>query len=293
MLFVNKVYLRYRNNEISKGEAVACLLAEIFKSPRYYCMEPLPEDEVSSFLVWIHDYIPKIIENYRSSDTTFLTYYTSSVRLRYKSWKRQNVKQKVFQDILDSQHDLDYTEQTECGAPVCESQQHYSVHSDRDIKLKEPLTTKQAVTLLVLALKSFSLLSGKVMETIPALTGISEREFFRYVRLIEGKMKDKMATYQKLENRVNASYILCRQYSLELSNLEADTCQYDIVLEKYESQKEKLRRLRERHMGFNLRPTNKMVEEVLNLPEGSVRRIIAKADKQISQIRNLLDPQKK
>ena len=51
MLFVNKIYLRYKNQEISKEEAVSYLLAEIFKSPRYYCMEQLPEDEISNFLL--------------------------------------------------------------------------------------------------------------------------------------------------------------------------------------------------------------------------------------------------
>lgn len=290
MLIVNKIYGRYQNQEISKEEAVSHLLAEIFKSPRYYCMEVLPEDEISNFLVWIHNHIPKILENYKSSSTTFLTYYTSSVRLRFKSWKRLNIKNKYFQDILDNHHYLDYAEQNETEVIVCEKQPEYTPSID-SVTLKEPLSKRQATTLLVLSLKSYHLLTNKVIETIPILAGIPANDFYKYIKLIEEKMSDKLDIYKRLENRINMSYILCQQYALELSQMTSECCQYDIVLRRYENQKKKLQLLRQRHKEFNLRPSNKMVEEVLNLPEGSIRRIMAKANKSVDQIRNLLDPQ--
>lgn len=290
MLIVNKIYGRYQNQEISKEEAVSHLLAEIFKSPRYYCMEVLPEDEISNFLVWIHNHIPKILENYKSSSTTFLTYYTSSIRLRFKSWKRLNIKNKYFQDILDNHHYLDYAEQNETEVMVCEKQPEYTPSID-SVTLKEPLSKRQATTLLVLSLKSYHLLTNKVIEMIPILAGIPANDFYKYIKLIEEKMSDKLDIYKRLENRINMSYILCQQYALELSQMTSECCQYDIVLRRYENQKKKLQLLRQRHKEFNLRPSNKMVEEVLNLPEGSIRRIMAKANKSVDQIRNLLDPQ--
>lgn len=290
MLIVNKIYGHYQNQEISKEEAVSRLLAEIFKSPRYYCMETLPEDEISNFLIWIHNHIPKILENYKSSCTSFLTYYTSSVRLRYKSWKRLNIKNKHFQDILDNHHYLEYAEQGETEVILREKQPEYTPASDSVI-LKEPLSKKQATTLLVLSLKSYHLLTNKVIETIPILAGIPAHDFHKYIKLIEEKMSDKLDIFKKLENRINMSYIRCQQYALELSQMTSECCQYDIVLRRYENQKKKLKQLRQRHKEFNLRPSNKIVEEVLNLPEGSIRRIMAKADKSVDQIRNLLDPQ--
>jgi DNA repair ATPase RecN len=126
---------------------------------------------------------------------------------------------------------------------------------------------------------------------IPILTGISASDFQQYLKTIEEKMKVKLEYYKKLENRINMSYILCQQYAMELSNLTAGCCQHDVILRKYENQKKKHQELRQRLKDFNLRPSNKTIEEILHLPEGSVRRIIAKADKSINQIRSLLDPQ--
>lgn len=292
MLFVNKIYVRFKNQEISKEEAVSHLLAEIFKSPRYYCMEQLPEDEISNFLIWIHPHIPKMLDNYKNSGSTFLTYYTSIVRLRYKSWKRLNIKQQYFQNILDTQQYLDYTEPNEKKVTVCELPPDYNSSDDMNINLREPLTKKQAITLLVLSLKSYYLLTNEVTETIPTLTGISTKEFDHYLKVIEEKMRDKLEIHKHLENRVNMSYIICQQYALELSNMAEESYQYDVISRKYENQKKKLEYLRHRHKTFNLKPSNKMVEDVLNLPEGSVRRILAGAGKSIDQIRELLDLKK-
>ena len=185
---------------------------------------------------------------------------------------------------------MNYAEQNESEVIVCEKQPEYTP-SIESVNLKEPLSKRQVTTLLVLSLKSYHLLTNKVIETIPILAGISANDFYKYIKLIEEKMSDKLDIYKKLENRINMSYILCQQYALELSQMTSECCQYDIVLRRYENQKKKLQLLRQRHREFNLRPSNKMVEEVLNLPDGSIRRIMAKADKSVDQIRNLLDPQ--
>lgn len=292
MLAVNKIYVRYKNREISKEKAVSCLLAEIFKSPRYYCMEQLPEDEISSFLIWIYNHIPKMLENYNEFSTTFLTYFTTSVRLRYKSWRRTNVKQKCFQEVLDTQQYLEYTAPNENESQVCETLPDYEPEPESNFNLKEPLTKKQAITLLVLSLKSYYLLSNRVTASIPALTGISPQQFNQYLKSIEDKMQDKLEIRKHLENRVNMTYVMCQQYAMELSNMTMDSCQYQIVSKKYENQKKKLEYLRYRHKTFNLKPSNRMVEDVLKLPEGSVRRILARAGKSIEQIRALLDLKK-
>lgn len=289
MLQVNKIYSQLNSMEISKQEASSLLLGEIFKSPRYYCMEQLSEDEISNFLLWIYNQIPRIIDNYKNKDSSFLTYYTSSIRYRYKSWKRLNIKKQVFQQVLDNHHYYEYNEKPS-GFLVGDQDIIYSISSMRNLQLREPLTTKQAVTILVLALKSFKILSGKVTETIPSLTGISTQEFNHYVNLIETKMAKRLQKFEKIEKRTNASYVLCLQYTYELSTLDTDSSQYDIILQKYHAQRNTLNRLRDRLRHFNLQPSNKTIEEVLCLPDGSVRRILSNADKRIKQILQLIDP---
>lgn len=291
MLQVNKIYSQLISMEISKQEASSLLLGEIFKSPRYYCMEQLEEDEISNFLLWIYDQIPRIIDNYKNKDSSFLTYYTSSIRYRYKSWKRLNIKKQVFQHILDNQHYLEYNEKPG-GFLVADQDTTYSASSTRNLRLREPLTTKQAVTILVLALKTFKTLSGKVTEMIPRLTGISTHEFNHYINLIEIKMTKRLQKFEKIEKRTNASYVLCQQYTYELSTLDTASSQYDVVLQKYHAQQNTLNRLRDTLREFNLQPTNKMIEEVLCLSDGSVRRILSNADKKIKQILQLIDPLK-
>lgn len=291
MLQVNRIYSQLISMEISKQEASSLLLGEIFKSPRYYCMEQLEEDEISNFLLWIYDQIPRIIDNYKNKDSSFLTYYTSSIRYRYKSWKRLNIKKQVFQHILDNQHYLEYNEKPG-GFLVADQDTTYSASSTRNLRLREPLTTKQAVTILVLALKTFKTLSSKVTEMIPRLTGISTHEFNHYINLIEIKMTKRLQKFEKIEKRTNASYVLCQQYTYELSTLDTASSQYDVVLQKYHAQQNTLNRLRDTLREFNLQPTNKMIEEVLCLPDGSVRRILSNADKKIKQILQLIDPLK-
>lgn len=291
MLQVNKIYSQLNSMEISKQEATSLLLGEIFKSPRYYCMEQLGEDEISNFLLWIYNQIPKIIDNYKNKDSSFLTYYTSSIRYRYRSWKRLNIKQLVFQKILDNHHFHEYNEKSS-EYLVGEQDFIYSPSSTMKLYLREPLTTKQAVTILVLALKSLKILSSKVIETIPFLTGISTQEFYHYVNLIEAKMSKRIQKFEKIKNRTNTSYILCQQYDLELSTLDTESSQYGIVLQKYQVQQTTLNRLRDKLKHFNLQPSNKMIEEVLSLPDGSVRRILSNADKNIEQVLQLLDPKK-
>lgn len=251
----------------------------------------MEEDEVSNFLLWIYNQIPKIIENFKNTDASFLTYYTTSIRYRYRSWKRQNVKQIVFQKILDNQHYLEYGEKS--GELLVGDQDQVYFTNKKYFGLREPLTTKQATTILVLALKSFKTLSNRVTETIPYLTGVSAQEFSRYIKLIENKMNKRIQNYEKIEKRTNASYILYQQYTHELTTLDTSSCQYDIVLQRYFVLQNNLNRLRNKLKNFNLQPSNKMIEEVLSLPDGSVRRILSNADKQIKQVLQLLDPKNK
>lgn len=289
MLAVNRIYMQYKAQKISRQEAISFLLAEIFKSPRYYHLGSLDEDEVSCFIVWIHDHIPKILDNYNEETSSFITYFTSAVRIRFRGWRRDFVKKRIFQSILDAQHRSEQADHPLHGYSVAETAQDYLAGTRRR---RTPLSTRQALTVLVLALRSLHTLNGSIIDRIPALTGVSRQEFHGYMARIEEGMRKKKALFDHLEARINRAYILQQQYALELSSLDADSHQYFLVEHQYQHQREVLQRLRTLRQRFKLRPSGRLIEEALGIPSGSVRRILLHADRRIAQIRQLLDQEK-
>ncbi len=289
MLAVNRIYMQYKAQRISRQQAISCLLAEIFKSPRYYHLGSLDEDETSSFIIWIHSHIPKILDNYNEGASSFITYFTSAVRVRFKSWRRGFVKERILQSVLDAQHRSQQDSAACTDHAVAESAQTYSAGRGRP---SAPLSARQSLTVLVLALRSLHNLSGPIIDRIPALTGVSRQEFHGYMARVEEGMEKKKALFDRLEARINRAYVLQQQYALELSALDEDNYQYFLVEHQYHYQRKVLQHLRVVRQRFKLRPSGRLIEETLGIPSGSVRRILLHADKHIAQIRRLLDQEK-
>ena len=160
---VNKIYLQYRAKKLTRNDTESLLLAEIFNSPKYYGLVNPSEDDISNFLLWIHQYIPIILEKYNPTESTFLTYFTTAIRLRYRSWKRQIVKEKVLQEILDNYHYQESLKNEEYYIEVAELEPTYLPSCSQELQPRYPLSTIQATTVLVLALRSIHSLSSKVL----------------------------------------------------------------------------------------------------------------------------------
>lgn len=289
MLSVNKFYLQYQEGRYTKQETSSHLLGEIFKSPWYFNLNDFTEDEISSFLVWVYKHIPKILDNYNENTSSFITYFTNAIRLLVKSWRRQIIKDSILQNILDNHH---YIESRNDTCIVSEPPILYTTTKNKDIDLKGPLSKKHRLTILVLALRSLYTLNQSVIDKIPSLTGISQEEFHQWIETIKEKMKNKKHIYDELERKININYILSQQYEIELQNLNPDTSHYMTLNRKYLFYKKRLHQLRMLRNRYKLRPTNKLIEETLNIPIGSMRRIIDNAEKYINQIQKLIDPKK-
>lgn len=286
---VNKIYLQYRAKKLTRNETESLLLAEIFKSPKYYGLVNPSEDDISNFLLWIHQYIPIILEKYNPTESTFLTYFTTAIRLRYRSWKRQIVKEKVLQEILDNYHYQESLKNEEYYIEVAELEPTYLPSCSQELQPRYPLSTIQATTVLVLALRSIHSLSESIINKISQLTGISREEFQRCIENVESYIEKKKQLQQQLERKINRTYIFCQQHKQELEALEPSMSQYHIVARQYEYKKKLLEKLRNDKKNAGFYPPNKLIEEALNLPKGSVRRILRNADKRIAQIKALLD----
>lgn len=286
---VNKLYLQYRAKELTQKETESLLLAEIFKSPKYYGLENPSEDDISNFLLWIHQYIPIILEKYSPTESTFLTYFTTAIRLRYRSWRRQIVKEKVLQEILDNYHYQESLKNAEYYMEVADLEPAYLSGPTKEMQPRYPLSTKQATTVLVLALRSIHILPTSIIERIPPLTGISQVEFQKCTTKIKLYIDKKREQKQELERRINRTYIFCQQHEQELEALDPSMSQYRIVARQYEYRKKLLEKLRNDRKNADFCPPNRLIEEALSLPQGSVRRILRNADKHIAQIRELLD----
>ena len=290
---VNKIYLQYRAKELTRDETESLLLAEIFKSPKYYGLTNPNEDEVSSFLLWIHHHIPSILEKYNPEESTFLTYFTTAIRLRYRSWRRQVVKERLIQEILDTHHYQESLENEEHFLEVAEIEPVYTTNGNQKLQPRHPLSTKQVTTILVLALRSIHSLSDSIISKIPPLTGISQDQFQRCLERIEEHIEKKKKLQQQLERKINRTYIFYQQHKQELEALDPSMSQYHIVAHQYKYKQKLLEKLRNDRKNICFYPPNKLIEEILNLPHGSVRRILRNAAKHIAQIRELLDLENK
>lgn len=288
MYTVNKIFSQLMAKELTRKEVESLLLAEIFKSPKYYGLENSNEDEISSFLLWIHPHIPVIVEKYNPEESSFLTYFTIAVRLRYRSWKRQIVKENILQEILDNHHYQESLDNVKWEVGELEPS-----YLDSSVQAHLPLSTKQATTILVLALRSIHLLPNSIIEKIPLLTGISREEFQKCIEKIESHIEGKRQVQQHLERRINRTYICCQQHEQELASMDDTMTQYHLVVHQYEYRKKLLEKLRNDRKKISFYPSNKLIEKTLGLSQGSVRRILINADKQIAQIKSILDLQNK
>ena len=110
---------------------------------------------------------------------------------------------------------------------------------------------------------------------------------------LRNTLRRKKKLQQQLERKINRTYIFYQQHKQELEALDPSMSQYHIVAHQYKYKQKLLEKLRNDRKNICFYPPNKLIEEILNLPHGSVRRILRNAAKHIAQIRELLDLENK
>lgn len=289
----DKIYQDYKAQRITQEQAVSKLLGEIYKSPVYYQIQKLNEDDIGDFVVWIHKYIPSILERYDESKSAFLTYFTTAIRLRSKSWHRLNAKRKILSNTLDVHQYAEVASlAVKDGFELSEPAVEYCGSTELEPALKKPLAPKDAQFILILALKSVNFLSNTMLEKLPYIIGISPEQFETYLKTINESVHTKLKNFIHAETQVNSSYILCQQYLTELTLLDYKQQQFFLVEKQYQSRCKSLARWRQQRQKCleKLKPSDAAIEELLELPSGTVKRVLNNAELRVAALQELLDP---
>ncbi len=288
----NDIYEDFQKKKITREKAITLLMEEIFHLPYFYGLADLDDDERIDFLIWSHKSIKSILEKYKSSESSFLTYFTISIRFQGKTWRRQNAKTKTKQRVLDmhswEEHKLTVDKDE---MYVEESPEPYRTAKQRESTKQTLLSNKQKRFLLVLSLKNYPFLTAKHIERIPALADINEEQFHEYLKKIHESIDKSMARYLDINYKLNKTFVSLNQYIEELKNMDPQTTQYALVHTNLEKEKN---RLEYRRKQFNLcthrlMPRNSTIEKTLDYPPGSVSKILKQAEENINGIIEILD----
>ncbi len=285
---VNSIYESFKKNKITKEKSIILLMEEIFKSPHYYEISKFNEDQRSDFILWSYKGINSLIDNYNDSSSSFLTYFTSTIRFLAKTWKKLYTREKTKQFVLDAFHDEEILEKESKGyIYVSEPAMQYGRKNLYPLNLSP--THKK--TLLILALKCYPYLTINHINKIPYLVGISPDEFSKYMGAIEEKTKKNKENFNIADGKLGYTFIKCRQCINELNNMDDNINQYYIVqndLEKHKKLLEK-KRINYYRMKRRIIPKNTTIDAVLNLKQGTSSRLIKRAQSSLFDIKRILD----
>ena len=247
------------------------LLEFIFHSPALFDFAHLNEDMKSGFLLFAHNALPKILNNFDSSKGNFFSYFVSDIRMLVKGYLRIAAKNKASEDSLL----LCYTAQRDHVYEISEPEPEYNAE---EFGAHFTFTPKSEKTLLVLALKNAYTITDKQINRISLITGFEKEKLTSLVERARKTILPKAALRQKLIESRNKSYYLKTRYGIELERLSPESSQYSLVEKQYITQMNLMNKKNELLKSkLDISPSNSCVGSLLNIPRRNVTRLITQA----------------
>ncbi len=270
---VNEIYEDYEKGLLSSKDASNKILVCLFKSPKLFGLYNMGEDEQSEFLLYLLEHMQNILLKYRRDLSTFSTYITSNIISLKKSWFREFYHKKAKQESIK------YYIKTEEDYLMCENSVEYNPSAILDSHCNlQNLKKKDALTILILALKSCYYLTPNHIFTLAKITNYTEEDLFELKETLEKLMKKKIDSAEEKKERINLSYIKRNSCRLELDFVDENSYvakrlrnNYNHYSRNWNYNMKSLKKLK------GIKPSNGQLAQVLHMKEHAVYKILKEA----------------
>ncbi len=266
---LNEVYQCIKENRLSLEEGSKKIIEHIYSNPLRFGLVQMSEDERSDFILYLFEHFNNIIMNYSENMSAFSTYIINVVKKKKCAWYRNCFRARAKQESV-KQYYINEEPKVFCEDPILYC---------NNVKNERLYNHKEALAILVIALKSSYYLTPYHISVLSQKTGYSEKTLCELKERIEQCIQKKIDLCTSTYEKISSSYIKKNSCYYELMRVEKNSCISE--------------RLKERHITYTLnwkrhlinykkksliRPSNSQIAEVLNLKEHVVSRIIRETD---------------
>ena len=249
-------------------KAAVYLMAYVQKYPESFNLLWLNKEKRDDFIYSMYSNLKHACEIYDKTRCPFLPFLKKTIYYGLLSWKRSRIKQNTIEESVLDEYAYNYR------LYACEKEVEYGVEYDEPDHVKIHYTSKE---LLVLALKYNYYLSGRNIQKLADLTGLSLVKITEYIMDINKSMIIKCRNHEQKMNLLAKSYVLKYRYRLELNRLSKfQIIQRNKVFRSYETQKKKVAKVRKMMVDLMVLPSNAAISRTIGIPYRQVARILEK-----------------
>ncbi|MDR2490083.1 MAG: hypothetical protein LBD20_01625 [Spirochaetaceae bacterium] len=232
------------------------------------------------FLCSIYPKISRAIDNYTDKGSTFEAYisviiFYSLKEEKFKEHKRAFLDNLCFQEsrreMLVSETSGDYEPFNPIDNGNAIARKSINRSAIRALRSNSLSGREKAwVKLIIIMLKSYTIIEPRHIEAISKITGITSEELYRLIDGVKAKRFEADTNLMMLKDRVHTQYYKCLAYETKLRKTTKEDYYYKKIAKKLNRAKETLNNMRFRLKHKRVDATNKQISDVLGIPKGSV-----------------------
>lgn len=284
---LNEVPEAIASGKITEKEAVNEIAVFLIKNYPVFGLHKYDEDFRSEVLTRFLENGQSIFKIYNPELGDFFTYFYSYIkniiRTKLKKYSRTSIQEAVAiqESILNYDEKLEnYSDSEDFSYNDKSKKENINFNINNYFKDSE----KDEKTLLILALKSSYYLTDEQIDKICKKYSLDKNNFYNLIQHCKEQMNRKIERRQNVEERRNSAYFRHKRYVLEKiknENEDNNISVRNLILEKDYKQKTNWININERlEKGYlYLRPTNKVIANVLGICERQVSYYINYAKK--------------
>jgi len=238
------------------------------------------EDRWKEYLSWLYPRFSRAIDLYRDVGASFDAYITSLVHNAAKEYRCREADHYMTEYTCWQARAEEMT--------LLETEPEY-YEFRKDVSIPDGINPRQVLFLL---LKSYFWVTDEFVEKVAATIGMKASEIKNMVRELREKRSRKETEIFELRERVHCQHYRCLTYEKRMAGVQPGTVHYERLKGRFERAKKRFYTMKKRLGGMRLAPSNRMIAEVMGIPQGTVDSGLFTIKSRISRFTALEDNQR-
>jgi len=255
---INSLVLYYQNTGLGLAEILKILSPRIYNYPKSKYRSS--EDDCGEFYLYFYPRLLRTLSRFRDQGKPFDWYFNSVMRWHYREYCQRKLKSEARWELSRSPC---FWLLSDYAPPLLGA----TFQSDKFKTARLKKTDRKRI--LFLALKNARSLNDSMVPLVSRLTGVHEEKLIEMVEKLQEKLCTKEVRLHKLYLRRNRTF--CRILALQRDLLgQTDAGQRAETAVKLAGLQERLHSTQSKIRRVNLRPSNREIAELLEVPKGTV-----------------------
>lgn len=274
---LTKIYLSFKNNEITKEEAINQLMIMVLKKPAYFGLQNLDKEKFQDFIYNSITKTNNLFKNFDPTKSSFSTYFQLIIRYSYETWKKNlyqiNAKNKIYKKMnyfIDNENIINSKQNLE--TIIAEKDDFYYPinYKNKKVKLSD-------FELLVIALKSSYYISNYQIEQIMNNSNINKTQLTTYIEKLNEKLIKKIYIKDNLENCINSDFMKMEVLKINYEHFKSTKPERaEQIKKKYNIIRKRRGKRLKRFKKIKIVPSDKDISILLNVSMSKIRYVLTK-----------------